>query len=64
MESPHYWSEGKAHLRKVDAKLAAVIDQFEEPPLRSKRRPFGTGASTRRCYGLLSVGSIFYADRA
>ena len=42
MDSPHYWSEGKAHLRRVDARLGAVIDEFEEPPLRSKRRPFET----------------------
>ena len=42
MEAPSYWSEAKSHLRRVDNQLAQVIAQFEEPPLRSKRKPFET----------------------
>ena len=41
-ESPDYWAEAKAHLRRVDAVMAAVIDAYEEPPLRSKRDVFET----------------------
>ena len=39
---PEYWSEAKAHLRRVDPVLAAVIDAHEEPPLRSKLNVFET----------------------
>lgn len=42
MDTPEYWFEAKVYLRRVDTKLGAVIDRFEEPPLRSKRRPFET----------------------
>lgn len=42
MQEPSYWSAAKAHLQAVDPKLGAVIRQYEEPPLRSKRRPFET----------------------
>ena len=39
---PEYWSAAKAHLQAVDSKLGAVIRQYEDPPLRSKGRPFET----------------------
>ena len=42
MQEPEYWSAAKAHLQAVDSKLGAVIRQYEDPPLRSKRRPFET----------------------
>jgi len=41
-ETPDYWAEAKAHLRQVDSVMAAVIDAYEEPPLRSKRNVFET----------------------
>ena len=40
--APPYWSDAKAHLRAVDPVMAAVIDAYEEPPLRSKRDVFET----------------------
>ena len=40
--APPYWSDAKAHLRAVDPVMAAVIDTYEEPPLRSKRDVFET----------------------
>jgi len=39
---PPYWDAAKAHLRAVDPVMAAVIDEYEEPPLRSKRDVFET----------------------
>lgn len=39
---PGYWSEAKAHLRRVDPVLGAIIDRLEDPPLRSKGRVFET----------------------
>ena len=41
-DGPVFWSEAKAHLRRVDGVLAAVIDAHEEPPLRSKGDVFKT----------------------
>ena len=42
MQTPEYWPEAKAYLRQVDERLGRIIDRFETPPLRSKRRPFET----------------------
>ena len=39
---PTYWEAAKAHLRAVDPVMAAVIDAYEDPPLRSKRDVFQT----------------------
>ena len=39
---PEYWDEAKAHLRRVDAVMGAIIDRHEEPPLHSKGRVFET----------------------
>ncbi len=42
MHTPEYWLEAKAHLHRVDSRISDVISRFENPPLRSKRRPFET----------------------
>jgi DNA-3-methyladenine glycosylase II len=42
VDAPDYWTDAKVYLREVDPRLGEVIAQFEEPPLRSKRRPFET----------------------
>ena len=39
---PVYWDAAKAHLRRVDPVMGAVIDRHEDPPLRSKGRVFVT----------------------
>ena len=39
---PAYWEDAKTHLRAVDPIIAAIIDQHEDPPLRSKGRVFET----------------------
>jgi DNA-3-methyladenine glycosylase II len=41
-EIPSYWTEAKAHIRRVDPVLGAVIDAREEPPLSSKSDVFQT----------------------
>lgn len=42
VEAPDYWSEAKRHLHSVDSKLSEVVSRYENPPLRSKKRPFET----------------------
>ena len=39
---PDYWDAAKAHLRAVDPVMSAVVDTYEDPPLRSKRDVFQT----------------------
>ena len=39
---PDYWEAAKKHLRSADPVMAAVVDAYEDPPLRSKRDVFQT----------------------
>ena len=39
---PSYWDESKRFLRQADPTMAALIDAYEEPPLRSQGRLFET----------------------
>ena len=39
---PSYWEDAKNHLRAVDSVIGSIIDEHEEPPLRSKGRVFET----------------------
>jgi DNA-3-methyladenine glycosylase II len=42
VREPEYWEDAKAALRAADPVLRAIIDEHEEPPLRSKGRVFET----------------------
>lgn len=42
LREPDYWEDAKAALRAADPVLRAIIDEHEEPPLRSKGRVFET----------------------
>ena len=42
VREPDYWEGAKAALRAADPVLRAIIDDHEEPPLRSKGRVFET----------------------
>ena len=39
---PAYWQAAKEHLRTCDETMTALIDEFEDPPLRSHGRLFET----------------------
>ena len=39
---PDYWDEAKQYLKAKDPVISALIDRYEEPPLRSKRNLFET----------------------
>jgi DNA-3-methyladenine glycosylase II len=39
---PSYWDDAKQHLRAVDGTMGALIDAYEDPPLRSQGRLFET----------------------